>query len=232
MIFPFRYFSRLCEADNFPRRGSAAASRAAIATEPADDLRQRLDRAERRLGQPRTVYQMLWVRGFRDPTISGRGFNLFKPLRRHFRATPFCRQALSRRDPRERGGERSAGAWNRLAQNRDSFRILCVFNALQGGKFPCPVATPISCSARSARLRRERRCLPPSRAPTLFRLATCGRARAVARSSSPRSEPCRRFPCAVSATRKVKPGVDPKTLARIGFLRNTFPPSARTRELC
>ena len=109
MIFPFRDFSRLYEADNFPRRGSAAASRAVIATEPADDLRQRLDRAERRLGQPRTVYQMLWVRGFRDPTISGRGFNLFKPLRRHFRATPFCRQALSRRDPRERSGERSAG---------------------------------------------------------------------------------------------------------------------------
>ena len=32
-------------------------------------------------------YQILWVRGFRDHTISGRGFNLFKPLRRHFRAT-------------------------------------------------------------------------------------------------------------------------------------------------
>ncbi len=27
-------------------------------------------------------------------TISGRGFNLFKPLRRHFRATPFCHRAL------------------------------------------------------------------------------------------------------------------------------------------
>ena len=35
------------------------------------------------------VYQILWVRGFRDYTIFGRGFNLFKPLRRHFRATPF-----------------------------------------------------------------------------------------------------------------------------------------------
>ena len=33
-------------------------------------------------------YQMLWVRGFRGHTISGRGFNLFKLLRRHFRATP------------------------------------------------------------------------------------------------------------------------------------------------
>ena len=51
------------------------------------------------------VYQILWVRVFRDHTISGRGFNLFKPLRRHFRAngrTPFCRQVLSRRDPDDR----------------------------------------------------------------------------------------------------------------------------------
>ena len=32
------------------------------------------------------VYQMLWLRGFGDHTILGRGFNLFKPLRRHFRA--------------------------------------------------------------------------------------------------------------------------------------------------
>jgi hypothetical protein len=37
------------------------------------------------------VYQMLWLPGFRAHTISGSGFNLFKPLRRHFRATPFCR---------------------------------------------------------------------------------------------------------------------------------------------
>ena len=48
------------------------------------------------------VYHILWVRVFRDHTISGRGFNLFKPLRRHFRATPFCRQVLSRRDPDDR----------------------------------------------------------------------------------------------------------------------------------
>jgi hypothetical protein len=34
---------------------------------------------------------MLWLLGFRDHTISGRGFNLFKRLRRHFRAVPFCR---------------------------------------------------------------------------------------------------------------------------------------------
>src|SRR5271163_3946574 len=46
------------------------------------------------------VYHILWSRGFRDTTISGRGFNLIKPLRRHFRATPFC-LALSRRDPTE-----------------------------------------------------------------------------------------------------------------------------------
>jgi hypothetical protein len=45
------------------------------------------------------VYHILWVRGFRAHTIPGRGFNLFKPLRRHFRATPSCRQAISRRNP-------------------------------------------------------------------------------------------------------------------------------------
>ena len=32
-------------------------------------------------------YQILWVRGCRAHTISGRESNLFKPLRRHFRAT-------------------------------------------------------------------------------------------------------------------------------------------------
>src|ERR1700734_1732765 len=37
------------------------------------------------------AYHILWVRGYRDHTIPGRGFNLFKPLRRHFRATPSCR---------------------------------------------------------------------------------------------------------------------------------------------
>src|SRR5271170_7268850 len=33
------------------------------------------------------AYHILWLRGFRDHTISRRGFNLFKPLRRHFPAT-------------------------------------------------------------------------------------------------------------------------------------------------
>jgi len=37
--------------------------------------------------QPRAVYKILWLRGIPDHTISGRGFNLFKLLRRHFRAT-------------------------------------------------------------------------------------------------------------------------------------------------
>src|SRR5271167_353122 len=52
--------------------------------------------AESRTVSP-APYQILWVRGWRAHTISGRGSNLFKPLRRHFRATPSCRQALSRR---------------------------------------------------------------------------------------------------------------------------------------
>jgi hypothetical protein len=57
---------------------------------------------ESRTASRAPVYQILWVRVFRDHTISGRGYNLFKPLRRHFRATPFCRQVLSRRDPDDR----------------------------------------------------------------------------------------------------------------------------------
>jgi hypothetical protein len=48
-----------------------------------------------------------WGSRLPGPSHSGRGFNLFKPLRRHFRAfrlpgTPLCRQALSRRDPSDR----------------------------------------------------------------------------------------------------------------------------------
>jgi hypothetical protein len=50
------------------------------------------------------VYHILWSRGFRDTTISGLGFNLFKPLRRHFEATPFCRRDPVRRDPGDRAG--------------------------------------------------------------------------------------------------------------------------------
>ena len=45
-------------------------------------------------------YHILWVRGFRDHTISGRGFNLFKALRRHFRATPFAAAIPSTETPR------------------------------------------------------------------------------------------------------------------------------------
>jgi len=40
------------------------------------------------------MYHILWVLAFLDHTISRPGFNLFKLLRRHFRATPFCRQPL------------------------------------------------------------------------------------------------------------------------------------------
>jgi hypothetical protein len=45
---------------------------------------------------------MLWYRGLRDHTISGRGINLFKLLLRHLRATPFGREVLSRREPGDR----------------------------------------------------------------------------------------------------------------------------------
>ena len=55
-------------------------------------------------GQPRArvPHRVEAPAAIRGHTISGRGFNLFKPLRRHFRATPFCRQVLSRRDPDDR----------------------------------------------------------------------------------------------------------------------------------
>ena len=70
------------------------------------------------------VYQILWVRGFRDHTISGPGYNLFKLLRRHFRA----------------GAGPDAGAG---APRRDSFRVsefsmLCEaenFPSFIGGEF-------------------------------------------------------------------------------------------------
>jgi hypothetical protein len=58
-------------------------------------------RTESRAVSGAPVYHILWVRGFRAHTISRPGFNLFKPLRRHFRATPFCRQPLAR-DPTDR----------------------------------------------------------------------------------------------------------------------------------
>src|SRR5271170_2091980 len=54
------------------------------------------------------AYHILWVRGYRDHTISRRGFNLFKPLRRHFQATPFLlsRPLASRsRQPKRLGSK-------------------------------------------------------------------------------------------------------------------------------
>ena len=64
------------------------------------------------------VYHILWSRGFRDTTISGRGFNLFKPLRRHFEATPFCRRASRAAIPAtERGASASFGSRRTSAIN-------------------------------------------------------------------------------------------------------------------
>ena len=42
------------------------------------------------------VYHILWVRGFRPIPFPGSGFNLFKPLRRHFRATSILPSATKR----------------------------------------------------------------------------------------------------------------------------------------
>ena len=67
-------------------------ARRKISFRPARRIRQRScgSRPERTVSRA-PVYQMLWLPGFRATTISGRGFNLFRPLRRHFRATPSCR---------------------------------------------------------------------------------------------------------------------------------------------
>jgi hypothetical protein len=60
-------------------------------------------------------YHILWVRGCRGHTISRPGFNLFKPLRRHFPATPFCRQPLA---PRSRRPKRLSSKIDRLGDLR------------------------------------------------------------------------------------------------------------------
>ena len=44
--------------------------------------------------------QILWARRFRATTISAPGFNLFNPLRRHFRAARSCRRPLAPRSRR------------------------------------------------------------------------------------------------------------------------------------
>jgi hypothetical protein len=66
-------------------------------------------------GQP--PYQILWVRGFRGHTISGRGFNLFKPLRRHFPATPVL--PSSPLAPRS-GGPKRLGSKDRQSDRRSA----------------------------------------------------------------------------------------------------------------
>src|SRR5271156_2616580 len=67
-----------CEAENFPARRIRQLWQS-CGSQP--------ERAVSRGGR----VPDLVASGFRDHTISGRGFNLFKRLRRHFRATPFCR---------------------------------------------------------------------------------------------------------------------------------------------
>jgi hypothetical protein len=72
-------------------------------------------------GESRTVSRapvdQMWVRGFRGHSISRRGFNHVNPLRRHFPAPPFCRQALtprSRQPPAVSSGRRKRTDIERL----------------------------------------------------------------------------------------------------------------------
>jgi hypothetical protein len=230
-IFPFRDFSRLCKAENFPSRGCAAAVE------------------QRSRPSPPTTFANSWIGPGERWSAARRVLHLVGsrlPRPYHFRARIQSFQAVAAPFPGDfglpsgsrslrsrRAKRRAFGRPVEPARAKPRFRPDFVsFQGFARRKISLSVAMPISCSARSTRLRRERRCLPSSRAPTLFRLATCGRARAVARSSSLRSERCPRFPKRRLRDPRGEPGVDATTLARIGFLRNTFSPSARTRELC
>jgi hypothetical protein len=68
------------------------------------------------------VYHILWLRGFRDHTISGPGFNLFKSLRRHFRATGQLRPSLTMAVS-EPGALLPSGAELRPARSRNGNRV-------------------------------------------------------------------------------------------------------------
>src|SRR5277367_5434409 len=77
-----------CEAENFPSASLRFGLPALRIREPWPPGRRRgseISSPERTVSHA-PVYQMLCLRGFGDHTILGRGFNLFKPLRRHFRA--------------------------------------------------------------------------------------------------------------------------------------------------
>ena len=113
---------------------------------------------------------MLWVRGFRAPTISRRGFNVFKPLRRHLPATPSCRQPLA---PRSRRPKRSfamlldlrpPGRKSRLPNSCSSeFKKAAPSRPGSGGGLKSPENTiaQISFSRKNNR-RRGRPCTVPA----------------------------------------------------------------------
>jgi hypothetical protein len=116
------------------------------------------------------AYQILWVRGFRDHTNLGRGFNLFKPLRRHFRATPFCRRGRADLGPmrqtptllRLRKNAARSPRWGSVPLSRDSwlgermarpFRIASQSVAHGGPASPGRVGRPPSFFASISKFR-------------------------------------------------------------------------------
>jgi hypothetical protein len=141
-----------------------------------------------RAREPRARIPDLVGRGCRDPTISGRGFNLIKALRRHFRATPFCLEpSRSHRNPSIQKIVERLASW-------DSFPIW-EFSKL--------------CRAENFQSRRN--AVPSSvRPPARHRLAARGRARAVVQGWSPRSERCRRGSCVGSVTHEGRPSATKK----------------------
>src|SRR5271163_1617646 len=100
------------------------------------------------------VYHILWSRGFRDTTISGRGSNLSKPLRRHFEPTPFCRPAPRAAIPAtERGasasfGSRRTSAINAVCHRADKPQILLLLFITASIVFS--VSSPAECPARAS----------------------------------------------------------------------------------
>jgi len=129
------------------------------------------------------VDYILWVRGFRDPTISGRGFNLFKPLRRHFRATPFCRQVYNAgivSVPNARRAFLDGAAIPACGKGSRKIEILsafCGFSTLcKAENFPL----------YAARLRRRRGCgiaAEPADEPRGLTMAAASQARAPSRGA-------------------------------------------------
>ena len=92
----------------------------------------------------------------------GADFNLFKPLRRHFRATPFCRRDPSRRDPGDRArcastsfGSRRTSAINAVCHRADTPNITFIISITASIVSPFHPRLSVRRERRDARDRRK-----------------------------------------------------------------------------